>query len=101
MRTCLSYFVVEQIRQGMSPKEACVLGIQRMMELECSSNDDSSDSSVYQHPKLTVGVIAMDKYGNVSFTKSTENEALDLTVFVFCTLIVFTLPIQRWGQHQH
>ena len=70
MRTCLSFYVVEQMRQGRSPQEACALGIQRMLELEQSAIDGidiaSNVSSVYQHPKLTVGVIAMDSHGNVS-----------------------------------
>lgn len=34
MRVCLSYFIVEKIRDGLSPQEACELGIQRLMELE-------------------------------------------------------------------
>ena len=38
MRTCLSFLVVEMMRQGKSPQEACSIGISRMLELETTYN---------------------------------------------------------------
>lgn len=63
MRTCLSSVVVELMRQGRSPGEACRLGIQRLFELPQHNFGDDSKSKM--HPKLTVGVIAMDPQGRV------------------------------------
>lgn len=64
MRTCLSFLVVEQMRQGKSPAEACAEGIRRMLELETTYNSDAQTNKM--HSKLTVGVVAMDTHGNVS-----------------------------------
>jgi isoaspartyl peptidase/L-asparaginase-like protein (Ntn-hydrolase superfamily) len=38
MRSCLSFLVVEYMRQGRSPQEACRLGIQRVIEISASSS---------------------------------------------------------------
>ena len=34
MRVCLSYFIVEKIRDGMSPQRACEEAIKRLLELK-------------------------------------------------------------------
>jgi len=71
MRTCLCSVVVELMRQGFSPGEACQLGIQRMFELPQINGDGNGDGEgggieyTKMHPKLTVGVIAMDPRGRV------------------------------------
>ena len=76
MRTCLSFLVVELMRQGKSPQEACRLGISRMLELETAyattshpNPDQSMKSSLKttttMHTGLVVGVVAMDPLGNV------------------------------------
>lgn len=33
MRVCLSFLVVEKLREGKSPTEACRLGIQRLKQV--------------------------------------------------------------------
>lgn len=69
MRVCLSFLVVEYIRQGMSPQMACAKGIERVMSLRPAAKSDQFASSreveKTMHVKLTVGVIAMDRHGNV------------------------------------
>jgi N4-(beta-N-acetylglucosaminyl)-L-asparaginase len=42
MRVCLSFLVVEYIRQGDSPQVACVKGIQRLLELQDGENKEES-----------------------------------------------------------
>ena len=66
MRTCLSFLVVEMMRQGKSPQEACSIGIQRMMELETTYNTEALSSLNRMHGQLVVGVIAMDASGKVN-----------------------------------
>ncbi len=61
MRTCVSFLIVESIRNGMSVQEACVSGIRRIQALV--PKKPTLDT---MHTKLVVGVIAMDKHGNVS-----------------------------------
>ena len=34
MRVCLSFLVVENMRIGLRPMDACVVGIKRLLELE-------------------------------------------------------------------
>ena len=58
MRTCLSFLVVELMRQGLTAQQACREGIRRMKEELVLSKQS-------MHDKLTVGIIAMDKHGNV------------------------------------
>lgn len=64
MRTCLSAVVVELMRQGHSPAEACRQGIERMFELP-QDEERTNAPDAKMHPKLTVGVIAMDPLGRV------------------------------------
>lgn len=41
MRVCLSYFIVEKIRDGMSPQSACEEAIKRLLELKVRDLYDS------------------------------------------------------------
>lgn len=88
MRTCLSFLVVEYMRQGISVGEACKKGIERLLQLQplhtfstgvgCVSSvggssggsggsiDRTAPSLETMHSTLVVGVLAMDKDGNVS-----------------------------------
>lgn len=50
--------VVEYMRHGFSVKDACAASIKRIMALKPAS-------AVGMHSSLTVGVIAMDKDGNI------------------------------------
>jgi hypothetical protein len=61
MRTCVSFCIVENIRRGMSVQEACAEGLRRIKALKPKNQNLAT-----MHPKLVVGVIAMDKFGNVS-----------------------------------
>jgi isoaspartyl peptidase/L-asparaginase-like protein (Ntn-hydrolase superfamily) len=84
MRVCLSFLVVEYMRQGDSPQVACVKGIQRLLELqegeniEETGNDEEEDGKEHtrMHKKLTVGIIAMNSEGEIgaASTLSPENE---------------------------
>jgi N4-(beta-N-acetylglucosaminyl)-L-asparaginase len=58
MRVCLSFMVVEYMRHGYSVKDACAASIKRIMALKPAS-------PIGMHSSLTVGVIAMDKVGNI------------------------------------
>jgi N4-(beta-N-acetylglucosaminyl)-L-asparaginase len=75
MRTCLSFLVVEFMRQGCSVQEACRRGIERVLELEpvpvpvVGRGDGADVQQQTMYSKLTVGVIAMDALGNVSVKK--------------------------------
>jgi hypothetical protein len=51
--------------QGKTPQEACVIGIERMFELETTYNTDNQTKVPTMHSNLIVGVVAMDKHGNV------------------------------------
>ena len=59
MRTCLSFLVVEYMRQGYTPKVACQMGIDRLLAIPPTTSGDK------MHSSLVVGVIAMDKFGKV------------------------------------
>lgn len=76
MRTCLSFLVVEFMRNGASVGEACRKGIERIKQLKplhtfvgqsaeitCSIGVSAQDT---MHSSLVVGVVAMDIHGNVS-----------------------------------
>ena len=84
MRLCLSAIVVEYMRHGCTPQEACAKGIRRMLELEISTlerlrkqfeerNVGASNIEIEElrtnrnsmHAQLTVGVIAMNAAGEV------------------------------------
>eukprot|EP00596_Hydrurales_sp_CCMP1899_P008952 CAMPEP_0119041298 /NCGR_PEP_ID=MMETSP1177-20130426/11512_1 /TAXON_ID=2985 /ORGANISM="Ochromonas sp, Strain CCMP1899" /LENGTH=370 /DNA_ID=CAMNT_0007007229 /DNA_START=242 /DNA_END=1354 /DNA_ORIENTATION=- len=85
MRVCLSFLVVEYIRQGDSPQVACVKGIQRLLLLQEGQDKEERDSTdeeehgkehTRMHKKLTVGIIAMNSKGEIgaASTLSPENE---------------------------
>lgn len=76
MRTCLSFLVVEMMRQGLSPQQACCEGIKRIHELVPSHVEGIDDNDQSMHVKLTVGVIAMDALGNIG-AASTLSEGND------------------------
>lgn len=76
MRTCISFLIVEFMRQGHSPQDACSMAIKRFQELEPDfhhedEQKEGGESTGGQscekrmHVKLTVGVVAMDKAGRV------------------------------------
>ena len=67
MRKCLSFLVVEYIRDGLSPQEACVKGIERIRKLPRAVKDDKFivKEKPKMYPALTVGIVAMDRHGNV------------------------------------
>lgn len=58
MRVCLSFMVVEYMRHGHFVQDACALGMKRIMALKPAAE-------IGMHSYLTVGVIAMDKDGNI------------------------------------
>lgn len=83
MRICLSFIVVEFIRQGKSPQEACRLGIERILELHQLQQPTSTNAvattvmeSKVMHEKLTVGVIAMDINGNMGAASTLSSDNL-------------------------
>ena len=57
MRSCLSFLVVEFMRQGLSPQKACELGVQRMLKLPPANITPDK-----MYPQLTVAVIAMNSF---------------------------------------
>ena len=68
MRSCLSFLCVEYMRQGLSPNEACRKSIERIMSLT-----PPSSSVIKMHSQLVVGIIAMDKLGNVGAASTLDN----------------------------
>ena len=81
MRTCLSFLVVEYMRQGQTPQAACVLGIERLFSIKASQS--SRGAGERQHDKLTVGVVAMNRLGVVgaASTLSSTNQHRGKPVF--------------------
>lgn len=69
MRSCLSFLIVEHMRFGKSPQEACKEAIRRILSLKRTTPEG-------MHAKLTVAVIAMDPMGNIgaASTLSADNE---------------------------
>ncbi len=83
MRACLCFLVVEYLRSGDSVGEACRKGVQRLLKLRplhsftastsstavaggtCSGGITPGSDSSTMHPTLVVGVVVMDKHGNV------------------------------------
>ena len=59
LRTCLSFLVVELMRQGHAPGKACAMGIERLKRLVPPSDGTMHGSS------LVVGVVAMNTDGTV------------------------------------
>eukprot|EP01040_Poterioochromonas_malhamensis_P000558 gene558-598_t len=89
MRTCVSFLIVESIRNGMSVQEACVNGIRRIQALV--PKKPTLDT---MHTKLVVGVIAMDKHGNVG-AASTVSEDNHQRGYPF-----FLVPSWKGSHHQ-
>ena len=63
MRCCLSFLVVEFMRQGYSPKRACSLAINRLQTLQNSYPIAAGAEKM--HSTLVVGLVAMDITGEV------------------------------------
>ena len=61
MRSCLAFLVVEQMRAGLSPGEACRVGIERLTQLH--PKDKLEGPTMYEEGSLTVAVIAMNPQG--------------------------------------
>ena len=61
MRTCLSFLVVENMRNGHSPKDACRIAIHRLLALKPNPYNDVDK----MHKQLVVGIVAMDREGNI------------------------------------
>ena len=66
-RSCLAFLVVELMRGGMSPQQACSEGVRRMTLLrpKKSAGGDSTSAGSGMYTQLTVAVVAMDRHGNV------------------------------------
>ena len=83
MRCCLSFLVVEHMRLGNSPQQACQMGIQRILTLKKKHKNNGNDNnSVYNDCRLTVAVIAMDRCGNIG-AASTLGDENNLTKFPY------------------
>jgi N4-(beta-N-acetylglucosaminyl)-L-asparaginase len=74
MRGCLAFLVVENMRNGLSPGEACRVGIRRIMDLH--PKNEVEGPTMYERGSLTVAVIAMDKNGRcgAASTLSSDNQ---------------------------
>jgi hypothetical protein len=59
MRVCLSFLVVEYLRNGQNVQEACRLAISRLQHIPRPQGKQT------MHSTLTVGVVAMDIHGNI------------------------------------
>lgn len=59
MRVCLSFLVVEYMRNGKNVQEACRLAISRLQQIPRPQGKQT------MHSTLTVGVVAMDVHGNI------------------------------------
>ena len=59
MRVCLCFMVVEYMRHGMAVNEACAAAIRRIQALP------SPAGGTMHAEQLVVGVVAMDKDGNI------------------------------------
>mmetsp|Transcript_279 Transcript_279/g.520 ORF Transcript_279/g.520 Transcript_279/m.520 type:complete len:370 (+) Transcript_279:83-1192(+) len=60
MRCCLSFLVVEYMRMGLSPTEACQKGIERLKQIVDRRPNFGNQS---MHQQLTVAVIALNNHG--------------------------------------
>ncbi|CAM9705254.1 unnamed protein product [Chrysoparadoxa australica] len=67
LRTCLSFLVVEHMRNGLNPHEACLKGIQRLQEVPgiTGTSSEGAGDGQRQHKQLTVAVMAMSPAGEV------------------------------------
>ena len=67
LRTCLSFYVVERMREGDSPELACKKGIARLENIvnrhAAVANTDTDVDRM--HKKLTVAVMALSPTGEV------------------------------------
>lgn len=63
MRVCLSFLVVEKMREGLGPALACQAGIQRLKALIREGGGEGERQGM--HESLTVAVMALDKEGRV------------------------------------
>lgn len=74
MRCCLSFTVIELMRQGRTPQQACSEAIGRVAQLPSrfkllpsapTPSTFHNNSNLKMHTQLTVGVVAMDPSGRV------------------------------------
>lgn len=70
LRTCLSFLVVECMRQGDSPQLACEKGIARLEEIVHGPPGDAKrggeeEEVARMHERLTVAVMAMSPGGEI------------------------------------
>ncbi len=72
LRTCLSYFVVESMRAGDSPAQACNKGIARLEEIvnrpvahEGTGAEGTGAKVDRMHKQLTVAVMALSPTGEI------------------------------------
>lgn len=70
MRICLSFLVVEYMRNGKNVQEACRLGIQRLKALVPPRDKDT------MHSTLVAGVVAMDRYGVIGAASTLDEQNL-------------------------
>ncbi|TFJ87421.1 hypothetical protein NSK_001753 [Nannochloropsis salina CCMP1776] len=63
MRVCLSFLVVEKMREGLGPALACQAGIRRLKALISEGGGEGERQGM--HENLTVAVMALDKEGRV------------------------------------
>jgi hypothetical protein len=115
MRACLCFLVVEFMRSGDSVGEACRKGVQRLLKLRplhsfvptsstasaaaagtCSGGiTPGSDSTM--HPTLVVGVVAMDKHGNVRALSAAnlrckQDDGISAYAVAYLMTLVFDIP---------
>jgi isoaspartyl peptidase/L-asparaginase-like protein (Ntn-hydrolase superfamily) len=92
LRTCLCFHVVELMRSGHCPKQACRIGIDRLQaivaataERQQRSNSEQSQQQQQMHAKLTVAVLALSKDGAVgaASTLGPHNEHRGRPAFPF------------------
>jgi isoaspartyl peptidase/L-asparaginase-like protein (Ntn-hydrolase superfamily) len=93
LRTCLCFHVVELMRSGHSPKQACRIGIDRLQAIVAataerqlrSSSEQQPQQQQQMHAKLTVAVLALSKDGAVgaASTLGPHNEHRGRPAFPF------------------
>ena len=67
LRTCLSFYVVERMREGDSPALACKKGIARLDEIVSRPAADKTTGAKVDrmHKQLTVAVMALSPTGEI------------------------------------
>ncbi|GAB5037909.1 n-(beta-n-acetylglucosaminyl)-l-asparaginase [Nannochloropsis oceanica] len=85
MRVCLSFLVVEKMREGLPPAVACQAGIKRLKEVVEGVREGEGGRKTGMHEALTVAVLAMDKEGRVgaASTLGENNEHRGRPAFPF------------------